>query len=109
MVFEFSLNLPFFFFFPLFLIVETAAALCMNRGGGRSSKRGTCPPNTFEHEFGAINEIKGGTWMCLGGLCEHRSIPRCYTLFTAGHLALIAGGVISRGGSVTSERASPPG
>lgn len=93
-----SLSFPLIclFFFSFFPIVETAAALCKNRGGGRrSSKRGACPSNTFEREFGAINQIKRGTVMCLGRLCEHRSIPRCYPLFTAGHLGLIAGGVIS--------------
>lgn len=38
-------------------------------------KRGICSPNTFEYEFGVINEIKRGTWMRLGRLCEHCSVP----------------------------------
>lgn len=50
MLFKISLNLLFFVVFnPM---VATAAALCKNRGGGRSSETGIRASATFELDFG---------------------------------------------------------
>lgn len=59
-------------FFPFFF---PAAALCKNRGGGRNSKRGMGLPSTLEREFGTVNDIKGGMWMCSGSCVSIAAFP----------------------------------